>query len=72
MLNFYNGVYLFINAINISAKGYSLFIRFITTNKIGWRKTRNMAKKDKPPSANKNKNLINTGKNYTFRIALQY
>lgn len=22
-----------------------LFIRFITTNKIGWRKTRNMAKK---------------------------
>lgn len=31
--------------LNISAKGYSLFIRFITTNKIGWRKTRNMAKK---------------------------
>lgn len=29
-------------------------------------------KKDKPPSANKNKNLINTGKNHTFQIALQY
>lgn len=29
-------------------------------------------KKDKPPSANKNKNLINISKNHTFQIALQY
>jgi hypothetical protein len=29
-------------------------------------------KKDKPPSANKNKNLINTGKNHTFQKALQF